>query len=159
MKTKSYDKNMKNRFTIWTKWEDRNKLEGLEYPGIYAIAFSDDNLINKKYFLCSEIIYFGMTNSKGGLRSRLQQFDNTIIGKTGHGGAHRVRYKYPNYQELVEKLYVSVCSFPCEVTSNTPKDLRIMGEVTKYEYKCFADYVEKYHRLPEFNDKKLSPKK
>ena len=37
-----------------------------------------------------EIIYIGMTNSKGGLKNRLQQFDNTIAGKTGHGGAQRV---------------------------------------------------------------------
>ena len=99
-----------------------------------------------------------MTNSKGGLKSRLQQFDNTIYGKTGHGGADRFRYKYQNYQDIVNKLYVSVCTFVCDVESNEAKDWRIMGEVAQLEYKCIAKYIEIFHELPEFNDKKKSVK-
>jgi hypothetical protein len=34
-----------------------------------------------------------------------------------------------------------------------------MGEVAKYEYECFALFAEKFGHLPEFNDKKRSPKK
>ena len=33
-----------------------------------------------------------------------------------------------------------------------------MGEVAKLEYDCFAEYVEKFGNLPEFNDKSKSPK-
>jgi len=44
------------------------------------------------------------------------------------------------------------------VKSNTPKDLRIMGHVAKFEYDCFAIYVEKFGKLPEFNNKRESPK-
>lgn len=33
-----------------------------------------------------------------------------------------------------------------------------MGEIARLEYECFAVYVEKFDQLPEFNDKKLSPK-
>jgi hypothetical protein len=99
-----------------------------------------------------------MTNSAGGLRARLKQFDNTIVGKTGHGGADRVRYKHQIYQKLVEELYVSVAAFPCNVKSNQPRDLMVMGEVAKFEYDCFAEFVKKHGSLPEFNDKKSAPK-
>ena len=100
----------------------------------------------------------GMTNSKAGLKGRLKQFDNTIIGKTGHGGADRLRFKHENYQDLVDKLYVSASSFQCDVKSNLPSDLRIMGEVAKAEHECFAIFVEKFRELPEFNNKSESPK-
>lgn len=145
-------------FSQWIKWKDRNSLSGIIYPGIYCIAISETDLSEQDFEWISKITYVGMTNSKEGLRGRLKQFDNTIIGKTGHGGADRFRLKYENYKDLVDKLYVSVCSFECDVKSNAPKDLRIMGEVAKLEYDCFAGYVEKFGKLPEFNDKKKSPK-
>jgi len=150
---------MKRDFTEWKLWGDRYELQGMEYPGIYAIAVSSTNLSGKPFSLISKIAYFGMTNSKGGLKSRLKAFDNTIKGKSGHGGAHRFRFKYPKYSELETALYVAVCPFPCDVHSHQPSDLKKMGEVAKFEYICFADFVEKFGRLPEFNDLKRSPKK
>jgi hypothetical protein len=146
------------RFTEWTKWEDRNSLKGIKFPGIYCIAISDIDLSEQNFKLISEINYVGMTNAQSGLKGRLKQFDNTIILKAGHGGADRFRYKYENYRDLVDRLFVSVCSFECNVKSNSPKDLRIMGEVAKFEYDCLANYVEKFGGLPEFNDKRKSPK-
>jgi len=131
----------------------------LQYQGVYAIALSHNDISGELFSWRSEIFYIGMTNSKGGLKSRLQQFENTIIGKDGHGGAHRVRFKHPDYNTLVPKLYVSVCSYKCNVLSNAPEDFRIMGDVAKFEYECFAVFAEKFGKLPEFNDKKRSPKK
>ncbi len=145
-------------FSKWIKWKDRNTLKGIEYPGIYCISISKKDLSGKDFEWISKITYVGMTNSKAGLKGRLKQFDNTIIGKTGHGGADRFRFKYKNYQELVDNLYVSVCSFECDVKSNAPKDLRIMGDVAKFEYDCLAEYVENFGCLPEFNNKSISPK-
>ena len=101
-----------------------------------------------------------MTNSKKGIKNRLRHFDNTICWKgNNHGGAKRVRHKYKDYDKLIKHLYVAVCPFKCDVSSNKGKDLRIMGEVVKSEYICFAEYVEVFDMLPEFNDKKRSPKK
>jgi len=128
-------------------------------PGIYAIAISSSKLSDEKFSFIPEIAYFGMTNSKGGLKSRLKAFDNTIKGKNGHGGAHRFRFKHPNYDTLTSSLYVSICPFSCDVKSHKPRDLRIMGEVTQFEYECFARFVEKFGSLPEFNDIKRSQKK
>ena len=149
--------NLEN-FSTWKKWINRNDLDNISYPGIYIISISHRNIDGEKFSWLSEIAYIGMTNSVAGLKGRLKQFDNTIIGKTGHGGADRFRYKHQNYEELIEHMYVSVVPFECDVKSSQPKDLRIMGKVAQFEYDCFAEYVELFGGLPEFNDKKNSPK-
>jgi hypothetical protein len=102
-----------------------------------------------------------MTISKSGLESRLQQFDNTINGKEGHGGAVRVRFKHQDYNMLVSKLFVSINYTECDVKPNLPRpsDLRLMGFVLQQEHECFAVFAEKFERWPEFNDKKKSRKK
>ncbi len=146
-------------FTNWARWESRNSLEGMSYPGIYTLAISTTDLSGKRFFWSPSIIYIGMSNAKNGLESRLRQFDNTIKGREGHGGGQRVRFKHRDYDSLVNELYVSICKYKCDVTSNKPFDLRIMGKVLRDEYECFALYVEKFGKLPEFNDMKRSPKK
>ena len=149
---------MKN-FSVWQKWNERNNISGKNYPGIYCIAISKSNLSEKEFSWIPEIKYIGMTNSIKGLKGRLYQFDHTIFGKSpSHGGADRFRFEYENYEKLTKQLFVSVCSFECDVKSNLPKDLKIMGSVCKFEFDCFAKYVEEFGSLPKFNDKKNSPK-
>lgn len=150
---------MNNGFSTWVKWDDRNKFNGISLPGVYVIAFSKKDISGNSFKWTRDIIYIGMTNSKGGLKSRLQQFENTIKGREGHGGARRVRYKYPNHKALIPQLYVSIWLTECNVESNKPADLLAMGDVAKREYECFACFVKRYGQLPEFNDKKRSPKK
>lgn len=147
------------KFSNWIKWSDRSKLKDLQCPGVYAISYNKTGINNKSFDWIEEIIYVGMTNSKKDIKNRLRQFDNTIFGKEGHGGAKRVRYKYKDYDKLIKHLYVAVRPFKCDVTSNKEKDLLIMGKVAEYEYICFAEYVKGFGMLPEFNDKKRSPKK
>lgn len=148
------------KFSNWIKWSDRSKLNDLQYSGVYAISYNEDDINNNNFNWIREIIYIGMTNSKRGLKSRLKQFDNTIFGKEGlHGGAKRVRYKFKDYDDLIKHLYVAVCPFKCDVNSNKVEDLFVMGKVAEYEYVCFAEYVKRFGMLPEFNNKKLSPKK
>jgi len=157
-----------SQFSKWIHWKDRIKLDGKKYPGVYAIAISDTDISNKVFTWIKEIEYIGMTNSEKGLHSRLNQFDRTIQGKTGHGGADRFRVHHPEYQQLIEKLYVSVAPFPCNVIdasvidqaniSKTIEALRTMGEVAKFEYECFAKFVKHFDRLPTYNDKKNTKK-
>ncbi len=147
-----------NRFCNWQRWADRGELENLGNPGVCAIAICMANLAGTKFSWRPDIVYIGMTNAEAGLRGRLQQFDNTIIGKTGHGGADRVRYKHRDYKRLCKRLYVAVASFACNVTSNTPRDLRVMGRVARFEYECFAYFATAFSRLPEFNNKHEAPK-
>jgi len=146
-------------FSHWEAWAKRAALADLARPEVYALAISSTDIAATPFSWRREIIYIGMTNAKGGLKSRLQQFDNTIKGAEGHGGGRRVRFKHPNFARLTSRLYVSVCSWDCDVTSNDPADLRIMGEVARYEYECWALFVEAFGKLPEFNDKKKSPKR
>jgi len=147
-----------DKFTAWSSWQNRNELKNIHYPGVYAIRISLRNITNRKFSWHKEIVYIGMTNGISGLKGRLKAFDNTIKGKRGHGGADRFRYKHQSYARLIKKLYVSVAPFKANVTSITPIDLIVMGNVAKFEYQCFAQYVNKYSDLPEFNNKKLSKK-
>ena len=146
------------RFTNWLKWRDRDGAVGIRHPGVYVCAITSGDISDVKFSWLPEIVYIGMTNAISGLRGRLKQFDNTIVGKTGHGGADRVRFKHQNYENLCRKLFISIVPFECNVKSNHPEDLRVMGEVAKFEYDCLAHYSGLFGSLPEFNDKVASPK-
>ncbi|GAL65855.1 hypothetical protein [Jejuia pallidilutea] len=148
---------MVEKFTNWVQWEDRNSLVGIKYPGIYCIAVSSKPL--NTFDFIPELEYIGMTNSKSGLRSRLNQFDDTIKKKrTNHGGADRFLYAYQNYDEVKSNIYVAIRPFECNIKNPLPKDLRIMGEVAKCEYDCWAIYIEKNGKYPKFNDMSNAPK-
>ncbi len=147
-------------FSDWVKWPGRNDLNNLQYPGVYVIAYNKQDMNDNSFDWIEKIIYVGMTNSRKGIKNRLRQLNNTICWKgNNHGGAKRVRYKYKDYDNLIKYLYVAVRPFKCDVNSNKEKDLLIMGKVAEYEYICLAEYVKKFGMLPEFNNKKLSPKK
>ena len=146
------------KFSNWVNWSNRNCLEEIKFPGIYCISVIESDISNISFQFIREIKYIGMTNSKGGLKSRLNQFDNTLKNRLQHGGADRFMCKFNEpYDYLVEKMFVSVWTFDCAVDSNKYEDLISMGEVAKSEYICFAEYVKNYKALPEFN-KKESPK-
>jgi len=145
------------KFSKWRSWIERKDLP--RCPGVYAIAHSSETLTGKAFVLCEEIIYFGMTNAVSGLLGRLQQFDDTIHGirPLAHGGADRVRQEFSNYDSFVSQLYVAVAEFPCSPKAKQPADLRMMGEVARFEYLCLAEYRELFNDLPRFNNPK-SPK-
>lgn len=149
------------RFSNWVKFDQRDGLKNTNYSGVYAIEISTRNIAGTRFKWIKEISYFGFTNAVGGLRGRLNQFNNTIRDKPGpgHGGAKRFRHKYRDGDVLAKKqLYVAVCPFKCNVSNSTPEDLRVMGDIVRAEYLAFARYATLFGRLPEFNDKKRSPK-
>ncbi len=128
-------------------WKECESLDNLSSTGVYALAISRKRLASDPFGQRADIVYFVMTNSKGGLSGRVKQFENTIIDKTGHSGAQRFMYDFESARELVPNLYVAVWAFSCDVQSNKPKDLATMGRVSKAEYECFAKYVELHGRL------------
>jgi len=145
---------MKNEllFSKWVSFNKRNELENEHWksPGVYAIAYSQEDLSKRDFEynpLDQRIVYFGMSNAKAGLQGRLNQFAQTIDeGYVLHGGAERFIFHYREIQpdpQWKDKLFVSICPFvDCDVTSNHPKDLRLMGKVANAEYDCFAEYIE-----------------
>lgn len=149
------------KFSRWEKFDSRDRLKNIDYPGIYAIAISSKNISGSRFTYTKFIVYFGMTNAKNDLRGRLNAFNNTLRDKAGpgHGGADRFLYDYKKPEALAKKLYVSVSSFKCDVQSILRKDLETMGAVARAEYIAFADYASLYGRLPKYNDKKHSPKR
>lgn len=97
-------------FSRWVKFDHRRELKATQFPGIYAIAISTSDIAGARFSWMEEIVYFGFTNGVGGLRVRLEQFNNTLRDKAGpgHGGAQRFRGKYRNGNALAKKLYVAI---------------------------------------------------
>lgn len=146
------------RFSAWVRFDQRHELKNTNFPGVYAIAISARNIAGTPFRWTKDIVYFGVSRSVNGLQRRLKEFNNTIRGKTGHGGAQRFRPKYPDGNALAKKLYVAVCPFKCEVSLNSPEGLRGIGDVLRAEYLALAKYFTLFQRLPEFNDPERSPK-
>lgn len=160
VKTKISDKSKKKKFSQWVRWDEREQLEGITFPGIYALAKTRKRISGELFSYRKDIIYIGMTNSIGGLKSRLCQFERAMDpNKSGHGGAKRFLFRFPDFSKVRKNLYVAISYTECAVSSNNPDDLLKMGEVAKQEYECWAAYAKLHNRLPRFNDKKRSPKK
>jgi hypothetical protein len=50
----------------FSKWESRSKLSISKFPGVYIIAYKDNyDISSNKFDWDEDIIYIGMTNSKG----------------------------------------------------------------------------------------------
>lgn len=148
------------RFSIWLSWRNRGDHIGLKSPGVYAIALTDELLAGLPFSWCPQVVYFGMTNSVGGLQARLGQFDAVVAGRKGsHGGAERVRYAHRVYSHLCGQLYIAIAPFKCDPRRKQPEDLRVMGDVASFEYYCRATYAEQFGCEPEFNDHSRSPKR
>ena len=145
-------------FSNWVSWSKKASLAGIEYPGVYCIAISDSSLDGVEFSWFKDIAYIGMTNSIKGLAGRLRQFERTLHGSSGHGGADRVRYVHSDFEVLAPRLYVSVQPIHCNSKDPKAIDYRAMGRVAQLEYDCFASYFEAYGRLPPFNDQKNAPK-
>ncbi len=146
--------------TKWYRWSDRNKITNKNQPAVYFIAYSEKDISDKDFSFIKEIVYIGMTISLNGLKGRLDQFEAAMKGKDGvHGGAERVRFKYKDSGKFFEKTYISAKIFALSDTRETADDWRTKGDCVRHEYKSFADYIDKFKCLPEFNDQKKSKKK
>jgi len=141
------------RFSKWVPWAKRDAIAHLELPGLYAVSVSRVRLGGTQFRWIPDICYFGMTNSRGGLRARLTQFDRTLHSFIAHGGADRFRFAYPDYTAVLPKIYVAVLPVAADVNAATPHDLRAMGAVAYLEYECFARYHHKFGGVPQFNQR------
>ena len=146
--------------TKWHMWSDRNKIANKNQPAVYFIAYSEENISDKDFSFIKEIIYIGMSISNNGLKGRLDQFEDAMKGKDGvHGGAERVRLKYKNSEEFFKKAYFSAMIYKLSDKRDSSDDWRTKGDCVGHEYKSFADYMDIFNCLPEFNDQKRSKKK
>ena len=140
-------------------FDNLEKIENGQYPGVYLIAWTNENLSGQKIKL-EDIFYVGMSNARKGLSSRLKQFINGVEKNNGHSAGMRFFKEYSNnvsYSQLgLDKIfYIVAYTFQCDVNKNTrtPKDLRIMGEICRLEYFLLAHIKEKIGKEPELNKK------
>ena len=145
----------------WYKWDKRSGIPYIKEPGIYYLAYSEENIDGTAFSYIPEIIYVGMSISNKGVLGRLDQFRQALENNVdrAHGGAERVRYKHKDTSKFFANAYVAVCSFPLSREKDSANDWRQKGECVKHEYVSFAEYLERFGVLPEFNDQKRSKKK
>ena len=141
-------------FSRWFAWEDRKDFPDAKQPGVYLIAIAPGKLV-RCYPHWSDVVYIGMTISRGGLAARWQQLSRSIRGGEGHSGGKTIYAKLGNYnswRKKRKKLYVAAMAMDCDVKSPRPRDRRRMGLVAYFEHEAFAKYQEKTGRIrPKFN--------
>jgi len=143
------------KFCEWCEWELREGIKDCDMPGIYLIAIGPKRPMNS--IKSANVSYIGMTNSKGGLRSRWRQFDHAIrTGKGKHSGGNAVyhdRGTYKNQWSGNDRLYVCAMPIQCTVTAPTSEDLTKMGWVAFLEYAAFAEYRRHWNdrARPKYN--------
>ena len=101
-----------------------------------------------------------MSNSRGGVKSRVNQFRQAIEKGYGHSGGDRFFKKYLKKKPFSKtktrkKFYIASVNLRCDVNkdSRAPKDLRIMGKVAMLEYAVLAHIKQRIRREPELNKK------
>lgn len=156
------DKLLSELFTQkWVNLHESEKkayegLNNVEYPGVYLIAYCDEDLTRQKV-TADKVYYVGMSHA--GLAKRLGQFiDGLEYGKY-HSGADRFYKQHGNtpYSQLTDKktFFVVSVAVPCVTSkrSRSPKDLRKMGEVSRLELYALARIRAETGSEPELNKK------
>lgn len=141
-------------FSKWQYWPDRDRLNGISFPGVYMLAVTDKDLTGKVVRF-KDVSYIGMTNSRAGLRGRWNQLSRSINGGTGHSGGNAIQKKLGVYDSWKDDLDLYVCalSVPCDVKRRSAKDLHLMGAVCYLEYAAFLQFQRACPKVgsPEFN--------
>jgi len=63
-------------------FDNLENIENGNYPGVYLIAWTNENLSGQKIKL-EDIFYVGMSNARKGLSSRLKQYINGVEKNNG----------------------------------------------------------------------------
>lgn len=132
--------------------------QGLRYPGVYLLAYSSRPLAGRRV-RPAEIFYVGMSNSAGGVRQRLRQFETAIDGRNGHGPGNRffaicARKKAFKSSRTTSRFFYATLTFPCvsRKSEASASDFREMGRVAQLEYDALAHVLEQTGKLPKLND-------
>lgn len=141
------------KFTPWVRFDDRKNLPNTQYPGIYAFAISENSLAGREFGLSEKIVLLGVTFKKAGIKGRLEQFNNSIRGKSGIGdkAARRMRREYKDGEELAKRLYVSICHIKCDVTALSREDIGTIYEGARAAYLALEEFHKRYNRHPKYN--------
>lgn len=137
------------RFSRWTKWDKKDSIPGIDYPGIYVLAIFKSRLPRKVDLFAKEIIYIGETcATKRNIKKRLCEFDNSAFHpKYGHSGGCTFRKLFKNQLDWAkDHLYIS--AMPAKLKRNI-NDLFIRF----VERKLIFQYARTYGIRPRCNRK------
>ncbi|WP_146142942.1 hypothetical protein [Halomonas sp. ND22Bw] len=99
------------KFSQWVKFTHYKELDGLSFPGVYALAHFSSPPEKDSSIHASHTIYIGETTSQK-LSNRLYQFGRSAFQKkNGHSGGHtysRVFLDNKPLNEVPDNLYVAV---------------------------------------------------
>lgn len=137
--------------------EDYGKLADSEYPGVYVLAYTDENLVGRSVEE-QHIYYVGVSHV--GVRKRLKQFIDGLEDCKHHSAAMRffsdVAEKTPYSRFAGRKTFFASCvSVPCTYlkSARTPLDLKKLGVVAEFEWYVLAHVKEKVGSEPWLNKK------
>lgn len=137
---------------------DLERLDEIQYPGIYALAYSGDDLRNER--VQEKHVYYVGMSSHAGVKSRLKQFIKGLEDGGHHSGAKRFfnevanRVPYTRYKDK-QTFYVAAACVPCVSlkAKRTPLDLKKMGVVVAAEQNVLARIRQKTGHEPGLNKK------
>jgi hypothetical protein len=151
----------------WVRLDDDSvKLPDLHYPGVYVLAYPDENLLQRtmKEELTGQpvreedIFYVGVSHA--GVRKRLRQFTDGLEDGGHHSGAKRffqIVAKRTPYSGFAARkpFFVASVSVPCisKKDDRTALDIRKLGIVAQLEWYVLAQVKEKTHSEPWLNKK------
>ncbi|HVS89223.1 MAG TPA: hypothetical protein VHF01_13510 [Candidatus Acidoferrum sp.] len=143
----------------WVPIRDYRTLPDCKYPGVYLLAYTDENLIGQQV-RTQDIYYVGVTQSCGGVRQRLYQFLCGLEKPVAHSAAMRFLSEVAAgtpYSQLAEKrqFFVTSVSVECQPrkTLRTPVDLQKCGIVAALEWYALARVKEETGGEPFLNKK------
>jgi hypothetical protein len=130
---------------------------GLRYPGVYLLAYSTRNL-NGKRIKETDVLYVGMSNAAGGVRSRLRNFRDGIEKNNSHSAARRFYREYLKNRPWTtaknrKTFYYVALSVECVSDKGrvAATDLRELGHIACLEFYAVARVREKTGRAPPLN--------
>ncbi|MGH9793645.1 MAG: hypothetical protein ACRD5G_02635 [Candidatus Acidiferrales bacterium] len=145
--------------TRWQKLAERPRLNQGEYPGVYLLAYTSENLLGQKV-VPEHVFYVGMSTTA--LNTRLAQFWDGIHRCCAHSGAmrfYRCWARNRNFSELCrtsrDRFYVTAIAIPCcaEKEFRTYRDLLALGRVVELEYAALAKIKRETGLEPPLNRK------
>ena len=134
-----------NGFVPWRPFLGRTPVSS--QPGVYLLAVFENRPAVDAEPLDHNVIYIGIAEGQS-TGARLQQFEQTALGKTGHSGGFTFRTElvpliYQNDLSQLRRFKNLYCSWR-EMPSESPRPL---------EEQLLRDYVGKWGQWPKLNKK------
>ena len=145
--------------TKWQKLVERPRLNQGEFPGVYLLAYTSEELLGQRV-APEDVFYVGMSTTA--VNTRVAQFWDGIQRCCAHSGAMRFYRRWAgnrNYSEFCRtsknRFYVTAVAIPCcaDKEFRSDQDLLALGRVVELEYAALAKIKRETGLEPPLNRK------